>query len=98
MAGMMVCDDVQICTSRSTAPGTLAAQWQAVGMAAGDRLRCREQIKASVVAAVAAARHELSASGTAGTARHMVPVICITGSLHMVAAAIRSLPLSLSAD
>jgi hypothetical protein len=77
---------------RSTAPGTLAAQWQAVGMAAGDRLRCREQIKASIGAAVAAALHELVASSSGSTAGHVAPVICITGSLHMVAAALHSLP------
>lgn len=67
-------------------------------MVSGDRLRCREQIKASLVAAVAAARHELTAGGTSRDDSHSPPVICVTGSLHMVAAALHLLPLSSSAN
>jgi hypothetical protein len=72
---------------RSTSPGTLVAQWQAAGMASKRPVRSREQIKASVMSAIFAAHRELQAK--AG-----VPVICVTGSLHMVAAALNCVPLA----
>jgi hypothetical protein len=46
--------------------------------------RCRQLIQASLPAAIDKAKHELSAHGSAG-------IICVTGSLHATAQALRFL-------
>lgn len=63
--------------------GTLAAHWQAAAMLADRKPpRCRELIQASLKAAIDRAQDELSALTDSG-------IVCVTGSLHAVAQAIR---------
>ncbi|KAI8473874.1 MAG: FolC bifunctional protein [Monoraphidium minutum] len=82
-------------TQRSAPPGTLAAHWQAAAMlAGGPPLRCRELIQAGVGAALERARREvlaLSHQRGGGGGGGPPAVVCVTGSLHAVAAATRAL-------
>lgn len=83
---------------RSAAPGALVAAWQAAGMTAsrknlggGKPVRTREQIQASLKAAVARAIAELNAqTGGEGSSDG---IVVITGSLHAVGTALKDLNL-----
>jgi hypothetical protein len=55
-------------------------------LSSGRPFRCRELIQANLGAALDKARHELGAYGGRG-------VVCVTGSLHAVAAASKQLEL-----
>lgn len=68
--------------ARAAPPGMLAAHWQAAGMAQQRPVRMREMIQASLAAAVEKAQAELGDDPEA--------VICITGSMHAVAEALRA--------
>jgi hypothetical protein len=60
----------------------------------GPPFRCRELIQAGVVAALQRARREVAALAhqrAGGAGGGAAPVMCVTGSLHAVAAAAREL-------
>ncbi len=66
------------------ASGQLLAQWQAANMAASDAvLRSRDLMSPSVMSAVERAKQQLLSEGPNA-------VICVTGSLHAVAAVLSS--------
>ena len=84
---------------RTASPGSIAAAWQAAGMASRAttpepgsglpmRARAREMVQASLPAAVARAAMELRGQhpGQRG-------VVAVTGSLHAVGAALKQLDL-----
>jgi folylpolyglutamate synthase/dihydropteroate synthase len=89
-------------SQRSAAPGTLVAHWQAAAMlSTGPSFRCRELIQGGVnsalpralreVAAMARSRAAGGGGGAEGAAGGHPGVVCVTGSLHAVAAASREL-------
>ncbi|KAK9866749.1 hypothetical protein WJX84_003192 [Apatococcus fuscideae] len=69
-------------SDRSAAPGMVVAQWQAAGMTNTNLPRCRELIQASMGPALQKAKMELDAHNKPG-------VVCVTGSLHAAAEALR---------
>lgn len=80
-----------------TTAGTLAAHWQAAAMLSqGPPFRCRELIQAGITSALQRAQREVQglahqrAGGSAAGGMHP-GVVCVTGSLHAVAAAAREL-------
>eukprot|EP00208_Stichococcus_sp_RCC1054_P008022 CAMPEP_0206150448 /NCGR_PEP_ID=MMETSP1473-20131121/38307_1 /ASSEMBLY_ACC=CAM_ASM_001109 /TAXON_ID=1461547 /ORGANISM="Stichococcus sp, Strain RCC1054" /LENGTH=505 /DNA_ID=CAMNT_0053547951 /DNA_START=112 /DNA_END=1630 /DNA_ORIENTATION=+ len=71
-------------THRSAPPGSLLAHWQTAGFAEKPSQRMRETVQASLAGAVAKAAGEVG-EGTDGSDG----VICVTGSMHAVAAALQ---------
>ena len=89
--------------TRSAAPGVLVGAWQAAGMIARSKQkslggpigRTREQIQASLKAAVARAISELNTQTDGGGGRGSGDgIVVITGSLHAVGTALKDLNLS----
>jgi len=72
-------------------PGTLVAHWQAAAMlSTAPPFRCRELIQGGVNSALPRALREVGALARQHGGGHP-GVVCVTGSLHAVAAASREL-------